>query len=266
MLLFSPLAIQCQSASPNDESKKISSQLPAKVVQMLNTQVFWDAGLNNPSGPRLRFSKLGEFTRPDGHFFRYRVYADGVKEGTPYIFAVWRIGSSVEDLQVLSSTAYVNRKGLLLLNNPKPGQEDSETVADGSEFDVGVKVAKGEPVRFVLRDNKTNMIVPGTLVPFPIESIDKGCKLTALLAAPEGNAVLIYGDGFPPNSVVVVQSNSANELKESKHSVDAKGQFRFVDLPYVLGKEAGVLKNSISTKDCSVSVEIPWGKGSYHQL
>jgi hypothetical protein len=57
MLLFLPLAIHGQTASPNDESKKISDQLPDKVVQMLNTQVSWDAGLKNPSGLRLRFFK-----------------------------------------------------------------------------------------------------------------------------------------------------------------------------------------------------------------
>jgi hypothetical protein len=153
-----------------------------------------------------------------------------------------------------------------LLNKPKPEQEDSETVADGTEFDVGVKVAKGEPVRFVLRDKKTNMIVPGTLVPSPIESVDKSCKLTALLATPQGNSILVYGDGFSPNSEVVVKSNSAGELKESKNPVDAKGHIQFVELPYVLGKDVGIVKETISTKDCTVSVEIPWGKGSYHPI
>jgi len=257
------IAINAQTAPPSDGMDRLNGQLPPKFMQMLKSQASWDQGLNNPAGPRLRFVKFDEFTRPDGHFTRYRVYADGVPEGTPYIFAVWKIGAYLEDLQVLSSAAYVNRKGLLLTKKPTQNNENSDTVGDGTEFDVGIQAANGEPIRFVLRSKDNKILIPGTLVPYPIESSDHGCRLTALLSVPEGQAILVYGEGFVPNSEVVVNGDSAGELKESKHTVDAGGHLQILEMPFVLGKESGELKESIATKDCSVSITIPWGKGTY---
>lgn len=239
--------------------------LPQKIVQMLNTQVVWDNGFNHPTGPRLRFSKLDEVTRPEGHFTRYRIYAAGLADSQPYILAAWSIGNDLKDLNVLSSTVYVNRKGLLLTRKPTPEEEDRDTVAEDAEYDLGVQAADGEPLRFVLRSPDNKVLVPGTLVPFPIESTDRGCKLTALLAEPDGQAILIEGDGFPPDSNVLVQGNSAGEPRKSKQSVDARGHLQFVELPYVVGKETGTLNDTISTKDCTVSVIIPWGNGTYRR-
>jgi hypothetical protein len=264
-LCLLPSAIQGQSPSPDGSSGNTANQLPPKMVEMLNTQVAWDAGFSNPSGPRLRFVKFDEITRPDGHFTRYRIYADGAQEGKPYIFALLKIGTLPQDVQIVSSAAFVNRKGLLLTRKATPDEEDSETVGMDVEFDLGIRAANGEPLRFLLRSKDNKVFIPGTLVPYPIASTDHGCKLEARLAVPEGQAILIYGDGFSPNSEVQVQSDSEGEVKEGKHSVDANGHVQFVDLPSVLGKDSGVLRESISTTNCTVSVNIPWGEGTYQE-
>jgi len=234
-------------------------------MKMIETQVSWDAGFKNPSGPRLRFVKFEESSGADGHLTRYRVYAEGAQEGTPYILAFLKIGMLPENVQILSNGAYVNRKGLLLTRRPARDEEDSQSVGGNAEFDLGLQAANGEPVRFLLRSKDNKVMIPGTLVPFPIESAENGCKLSAFLSAPEANIVLFYADGFPPNSEVVAEGNSAGELKEGRHMTDGRGHARFIALPFVLGKDNGVLKESIRTKDCSVTVEVPWGKGSYRK-
>jgi hypothetical protein len=248
----------------NSAASDVSGQLPPVIVQMLQTQIVWDNGLNHPTGPRLRFVKVDELTRPEGHFIRYRIYASGAAEGTPYILAGWTIGKSITDLNVISGSVYVNRKGLLLTRKPNPDEEDRDTVGPDAEYDLGVQAADGEPLRLVLRSPDNKVLMPGTLVPFPIEAADKNCKLSALLATPDGEAILIEGEGFQPNSQVLLQSNSAGEQRQSQKPVDASGHIQFVDLPYVIGKDAGELNDTISTKECTVSVIIPWGKGTYH--
>jgi hypothetical protein len=257
-------AIPGQSSAPANNSGQPNGQLPPKLVEMLKTQMAWDVGFSDPSGPRLRFAKFGEFTQRDGHFTRYRVFAERV-EGGPYILAVLNIGVAPQDVRILTSAAYANRRGLLLTRKPKPYEEDSEAATEGVEYDLGIRAANGEPIRFLLRSKDNKVFVPGTLVPFPIESTDKGCRLEARLAVPEGQAILMYGDGFPPNSEVLVQGDSAGELKEGKHPVDAGGHFQFVELPSVLGKDTGILKETITTKDCSVTASIAWGKSSYQK-
>lgn len=258
-------ALQGQSPDPIASAGDTASQLPPKFMEMLNTQVAWDAGFNNPSGSRLRFVQFDQITHPDGRLTRYRIYSDGAQEGKPYILALLKIGTFPKDVQILSSAVFVNSKGLLLTRKATPDEQDSETAPDGVEYDVGIQAANGEPIRFLLRSKDNKVFVPGTLVPYPIASKDHGCKLEARLAVPEGQAILIYGDGFSPNSEVLVQSDSAGELNESKHNVDANGHVQFFDLPSVTGKDSGVLKDSISTKDCTVSVSIPWGKGTYQK-
>lgn len=259
------LGLCAQSTPPNGKIDQPSSEIPPQFIQMLKTQVVWDDGFNHPTGPRLRFVKVGEIAKPDGRFSQYRIYAEGIPEGVPYIFADWKIGTYLENLHVASSSAYVNRRGLLLTKKPGPENEDQESVNDGTEFDVAVQAAVGEPIRFLLRSQDNQILIPGTLVPFPIESADHGCKLTALLAVPEGQAILIYGDGFVPGSEVVIHGDSSGELKESSHAVDERGHFEVVELPGVIGKDAGVLKDTITTKECTVSVSIPWGKGTYQK-
>ena len=257
-------AVLGQSSPPANGSGQPDGQLPPKFIEMLKTQMAFDMGFSNPSGPRLRFVKFDEFTRSDGHFTRYRIFADGV-EGGPYILANLNIGVAPQDVRILTSAAFANKRGLLLTRKPKPDEEESGTAPEGVEYDVGIQAADGEPIRFLLRSKDNKVFAPGTLVPFPIESSDKGCRLEARLAVPEGQAILIYGDGFPPNSEVLVQGDSAGELKESKHPVDANGHFQVVELPSVLGKDSGILKDTITTKDCTVSVSIPWGRGSYQK-
>lgn len=254
-----------QSPTPESNAAQAEGQLPPKFVQMLKTQAAWDEGFNNPSGPRLQFAKFGDFERPDGHFAHYRIFAPGAEEGKPYIFALLKIGVQPENVQIMTSPAYVNRKGLLLTRKPKPDEEDSESVAEGVEYDIGIQAANGEPLRFLVRSKDNKVFLPGTLVPYPIESANNGCKLEARLAVPEGQAILIYADGFPPNSPIEVQGNSAGESKEAKHMTDANGHVQFFDLPSVVGKDSGTVTESISSKECNVSVSIPWGKGTYQK-
>lgn len=255
------LALALHDSNAQDAKQK----MPQVVIDMVNAQVQWDAGLRDPKRPHLEFAKFDEFNRSEGHFTRFRVFARGVPEGAQYTVAIWKIGTSIQNLQMMSSPAYVNRKGLLLTRKPSADQEDIESAGEGLEFDIGIQAANGEPIRFVLRSKDSKVIVPGTLIPYPIEPSDKSCRLSVLLSAPEANIVLVTADGFTPNTDLVVKGDSAGEPKESKHKTDANGRVQFAELPYVVGKEAGVLADTIETPDCSVSVQIPWGKGSYHK-
>lgn len=262
--LIASIGSEAQNSEFSGSVDRLNGQLPAEFIQMLKTQASWDLGFNRPDGPNLRFVKVDELDRTGGHFTRFRIYADGVQNG-PYILALWKIGTFPKDIQILSSAAYVNHKGLILTKAPSPDAEDREVVADGTEFDIGVQAANGEPIRILLRNKDNKVMVPGTLVPFPIESGDHGCSLTARLAVPEGQAILIEGGGFAPNSEIVINSDSAGESMVSKRATDDRGRLQVLELPTVVGKNSGILKESVAAKDCSVSISIPWGKGTYQK-
>lgn len=252
-------------ALPRSTAQNAEEKPSQVIVDMVNAQVKWDAESTDPTHPHLEFVKSDEFNRPDGHFTRFRLFAYGVPEGKQYAVAIWKIGTPLQSLQAMSSPAFVNHRGLLLTRKPSADQEDLQLAEQNIEFDVGVQAANGEPIRFALLSKDSKLIASGTLVPYPLESSDKGCRLSALLSAPEANVVLVTAGGFASNTDLIVKGDSAGELKQSRHKTDANGRVEFVELPYVVGKEAGVLRDIIETPDCTVSLQVPWGKGSYYK-
>jgi hypothetical protein len=151
-------------------------------------------------------------------------------------------------------------------HKPRPDQENKDSVEEEDEIDLALQAARGEPIRVVLATADGKLMVPGTVVPFPIVGKDKNCRLEIRLATPDAEAILVYADGLPPNTEVPFQSNSAGEQGQASFSVNAHGHAATADMPYVEGKASGVVKETLATKECSVSVEIPWGKGSYKPL
>lgn len=254
-LTSSPIA--CLAQSPPHNSGE-------NFADLLRRQVGWDDALpdeKNPSGLHFQFLKIDESSAPQGRLVRYRAYVPGASEKQKYALGIWRIGS---DLQILPVDVYVNAKGLLMVHKPRPDQENSDSVADDDELDLATQAARGEPVRFVLATSDGRFMVPGTIVPFPIESKGLTCRIELRLVEPDGQAILIYADGLAPNSEVPFQVVSAGDAEAAKFNANANGHAVTTDLPYVDGKDTGILKVTVDAKGCSTSAEIPWGKGTYH--
>lgn len=255
--------------APTCNAQTSDQKLPQAITDMLNAQVWWDSApqsKSNPNGLHFQFSKIDETNLTQGHYTRYRVYVPGAPEDQKYSLGAWKIGTKVTDMQIVVPEVYVNAKGLLMLHKPRPDQENKDSVESDDEIDLALQTARGEPVRLVLSNPKKTFLFTGTIVPYPIVSKDGNCRLEARLAEPTGTGILLYADGFPPNSDITFNSISENESMTNTFHIDAHGHGVTIDLPSVVGKDSGVLRESIATKECSVSVEILWGKGSYKPL
>jgi hypothetical protein len=237
---------------------------------MLNAQVGWDDALpgeHNPTGLHMQFAKIDSEAflqgKTVGHFVRYRILVPGAPQDQTYALAQWKIGGQP---QIAQTRVYVNANGLVLLHQPRPDQQDKDAVEPEDELEISLQTAAGEPVRYALTSADGKLIVPGTVVPNPIEKKSGNCRLEARLALPDAEGVLIYADGLDPNVDVPFQAVSEGEAHPSSFHTNAHGHATTVDLPYVKGKSAGVLKVTIAAKGCSVAVEVPWGKGTYKPL
>lgn len=257
-------------AVAESQAPKPAPAVSPDVVKMLNAQVGWDDALpgeHNPAGLRMNFAKIDSeaFLQNNavGHFVRYRVLVPGAPQKPVYALAQWKIGGKI---QVAYNQVYVNAKGLLMLHRPQPDQQDKDALDPADELDLSLQTAAGEPVRYALTSSESNLIVPGTVVPNPIEKKDGACRLEARLAMPGAEGVVIYADGLEPGTDVPFQAISEGEAHPGSFHTNAHGHAATVNLPYVKGKSNGVLQVSIASKGCSVSIEIPWGKGSYKPL
>lgn len=261
-------ALACPTLQP--QAPKPAPAVSPDVIKMLNAQVGWDDALpgeHNPAGLHMNFVKIDSEaflqSKTIGHFVRYRVLVPGAPQEPVYALAQWKIGSQI---QVAYNQVYVNAKGLLMLHRPRPDQQDKDSVDPADELDPSLQTAAGEPVRYALTASETSLIVPGTVVPNPIEKKDGACRLEARLAMPDAEGVILYADGLEPGTDVPFQAISEGETHPGSFHANAKGHAAAVNLPYVKGKNSGLLKVSIAAKGCSVSIEIPWGKGSYKPL
>ncbi len=266
IVLVNFLSIFCLASLVPVFSVQASKKTPTEEVQdLLQRQTGWDEDRpneKNPAGLQFQFFKTDEATSSGKRLLHYRAYVPGAPESKKYTLTVWKIGS---DPHILSGDVYVNAKGLLMMHKPRPEQEDSDFIG-GNELLLAVQAARGEPVRYALASTDKELLISGTVVPFPLEDTDRGCRLEVRLALPDARAVLISVDGLPANTEIPFQMVSAGEPETGKFSVDAQGHAVTTDLPSVYGRDSGSLRVTLVTAACSTAVEVPWGKGSYHPL
>jgi hypothetical protein len=217
----------------------------------------------NLKGLRIQFEKISDLQQPDGHVVRYRMLAPGAPEGQNYVLEVWRIGTQV---QLTPQPVYTNAKGLVMWHAPRKGQEDKVSLDSKEEIEVDLKAARGEPIRYILVSPDGKVFIPGTVVPFPVESKNGNCRIEARLGFPEGEGILVYIDGLVPGSAVPLQTVSGSETHTPQVVADEHGHAVAIVTPVVPGTNAGVVRISMSIKVCSVWVEVPWGDGSYRPM
>ncbi len=253
------LAGSC-SAQSAGQNPALSPQ--DEVMKLMREQIGLDGGnanAKNPNGLRIQFASVAQLDNPGMHV--YRLLVPGAPEGQEYTLGGWRIGAGIKYAQ---GHVYVNAVGLVMLHRPTIQQEKELSLGKSDEVEVGVNAARGEPVRYMMASADDKLFYAGTLVPFPIESKDGKCELEVRLGLPEGQTMLVYGNGLPPNAHLQLKTDSEGEERTSMMNTDAQGRAAAIIVPYVAGKDTGVVKMSVAAPGCSVAVEIPWGKGSYH--
>jgi hypothetical protein len=264
MALASSLSFFCLVLFLPDFSARAEKRTKFEQMQdLLQRQMSWDenaTNVKNPNGLHFQFFKIDETGSSGKRLLTYRAYVPGVPESKKYALTVWRIGS---DPRQIPGEIYVNAKGLLMVHKPKPSQEDSDFVGD-DELHMTVQAAQGEPIRYALESSDKQLLIAGTMVPFPLADQSQGCRLEVRLATPEADAVLISADGLPANTDVPIQLVSAGETDAGSFHADAQGHAVTTDLPFVANLDRGSLRVALATPECSAAVEVPWGKKSYH--
>ena len=242
------------------DSKRLLSDEQQNLIQR---QLSWDANLPgklNPAGLSFQFFKTDERTFSDRHLVSYRAYVPGAPENEKYSLTIWKLGAEPHPL---SGAVYVNAKGLLMTHKPRPDEENSDFLG-GSELEFDVQAARGEPVRYALSSTDHELLVTGTVIPFPLKDADGSCALEVRLVTPDADVVLISADGLPPNTEVPFDISVAGTPEMEKFNTNANGHAVTSAIPPAIGKDPGSLKVTLATTGCSTAVELPWGKGSYH--
>ena len=124
---------------------------------------------------------------------------------------------------------------------------------------VPVDFARGEAFQVALISDDQTVMVFYKDIPYPIENKQGDYRIWVELASPEGDAFIIWGEGFEPDEEIDTTSTSDGEVTKSKTKVDSDGRFMMMMLPAVVGKEDGLATFSAIGKSGEVKVSYRWG-------
>jgi hypothetical protein len=232
--------------------------------EMLTTllhQLRWDndgAGNLDRLSYHLRFVKAAEAQTSEGGVTRYRIFAEGAPEDKVYGLDVWEVGKPTSPP---GQDVYVNAQGLVMTRQPRP-EEEFATQLPGSEVIVSPRNISGEPTRYALISRDSDVTAYGTLVPHPVVTQVRGCRLEARVAAPDSAAVLIVADGFEPQTRLPMVLESLGEISNIDVVTDNNGHAVVAGFPIIHGKTQGTLKVSAEGNGCLPQVQLTWGSGT----
>lgn len=140
---------------------------------------------------------------------------------------------------------------------------DAERHIAEDPINLKVFAGKGEPKEFGLisRDGKFRAFTK--VVPFPMESSNGSCHLSAEMERENYYTVYIRISGFQPGEDLDVETQSEGEQGRSKAKATDKGTYDSLLFPSVKGKRSGNARFGVTAKSCKVGIEFPWGEGSY---
>ena len=156
-----------------------------------------------------------------------------------------------------------DKRGVLVCSG-KPGF----CQGDGTDDPINIKTTAvlGEMKRMAVVSPDATIAGFADAVPFPIESTDKGCKLSVVRMSPLAETVVATGTGFRPNETLAVTTNWSNAGATTKNQAGSDGHWTGVVVGDPKDQPKGKASISLSGQACGVSVSFDWGVGSNHPL
>jgi hypothetical protein len=190
-----------------------------------------------------------------GRTIKFRLSAEGVAKDAIYSIVAWPV-TQKQPVEVQQGVT-LDASGLAICaGTPTTCRGDKPN----DPIDLVFQPAPGEPLRLGLVSAGGAIKVFAKIVPVPLRGEDRGCTVEGALLTPGSELVLIEGSGFPPNSVLTMDSDSEGERHSQKSKADAGGRYASAMLPYKQGVAGGTLKVDLKSAECSPSVRIPWGR------
>lgn len=139
----------------------------------------------------------------------------------------------------------------------------TKVMKPGTPIGFVTTAAKGEPIRVALIADDRKHGAAVTVVPFPIEGTDKGCKISVVLGSKDAELVLVEGEGFKPDKTFTLGTESYGE-KHPLHAVpNGKGEFIAALTPWAPGHDVGDTTVYYQSSTCTPTVSFHWGKNTY---
>lgn len=254
--------------TPEEQAEEKAAQMRMQLTNIARAQASWGPPMSSP-GQSLGLKEIGRTKTDAGTQISYQLIAKGFTPDTSLTLLRWPLNQNI--LRVYSGVR-IDPSGTAICSvaaapTPAPAATDAppctQSMKAGAPITVTTTVAKGEAVRVALvaADKKHGAAV--SVVPFPIEGVDKGCKINVILGSKDAELVLIEGQGFQKDANYTLGTESFSEKHPLSVNIDPQGRFIAALTPWVPGHDAGDTVAYYQSSTCSPTVSFHWGKDAY---
>jgi hypothetical protein len=273
--------------TPEEQAAAELAQQRAQIQRVAVAMANWGPKMSS-QGVTMTMKEVSREKVASGTMLTYRLSVNGFAPGTRLTLMRWPLNQAVTAVMNgvvvdASGTAVCGPPSSTLSTPSSPGASAEQTPGAGSggaesnttvpsctktmqantPVEITATAAKGEAIRVGLlsEDRKTGAAT--SVVPFPIEGANKGCKLDVLLGSKDAELVLIEGEGFKPDVPFEAGTETFGQKSTLAAKVNAQGHFLAAMTPYIEGHDSGDTVIYYQSDACTPTVSFHWGKGSY---
>ncbi len=261
--------------TPEELAAQKAAQMRMALTRLATAQANWGPPASTP-GISLELKETGRKSTPDGTEITWQLAGKGFTPDMQLTLVRWPLNQNITSVM---SGIMINADGTAVCSSAASGPQSptdaaaaateplapscTKTMAPGTPITITSTVAKGEAVRVALvtTDRKRGAAV--SLVPFPIEGQDKGCKIQVILGSKDADLVLIEGEGFKQDPTYTLGSESFGNKRPLDVTINQQGRFIGALTPWVPDHDTGDTVVYYQSSTCTPTVSFRWGKDTY---
>jgi hypothetical protein len=278
-LVLHDLAPDAHTPTPAELAAQKSARIQMQISRLASLQANWGKSESAP-GMSLTLKEIARKETPTGTEISYHLVGTGFTPDMQLTLLRWPLDKPIE--QVMSGIA-VNADGTADCGVAAPGpaaptdahptpatpastsgpHSCTTIMKAGAPITITTTAARGQAIRVALVSSDHKHGASGSVVPFPIQSQNNGCRLSVILGSKNADLVLIEGDGFKQDKTFTLGSESYGKKNGIHAAISPDGHFVTALLPLIPGHEQGNTVVYYQSSTCTPTVSFNWGAGSY---
>jgi hypothetical protein len=302
------LPAEPHTLTPAEQAQARQQQALNAALRLAALQAHWGPQMSTP-GLSIAMKELGRTKTATGTQIRYEITGSGFAPADKLMMVRWPLDGSAK---AVMGGIGIDAKGIAICNDVSGAQALADaasklnapnepgapattgsappaftpppscktTMEAAQPVEIETTAASGEAIRVALVTEDRKRAAEASAIPFPIESVDKGCKLGVVLSVNDAGLVLLNGEGFPPNTELNLLASTGSAQRELHPRSNGQGKIIVPLLTGEQGKTSGTTtvkftgvhreptldtpkEEATPSPACAPSVSYPWGDGSY---
>ena len=269
------LSPEPHTPTPQEQAEQQAAEMRAQLTRIARAQANWGPE-ESSTGMSLALKEIKRDKTDAGTAITYQLIGKGFTPDMKLTLIRWPLNQNITPVM---SGIVMDATGTAVCGTDAAGPQApteaapaapatqapscSKTMKPETPVEITTTAAKGEAIRVALVASDRKHGAALSLVPFPIEGDNQGCKIQVLLGSKDAELVLIEGDGFKADPTYTVGTESYGEKHPFKVTLTPQGHFAAAVTPWIPGHDSGDTVVYYQSSTCTPTVSFHWGKDTY---